>query len=152
MSIYLWYEDNPTTKHRINNSYFIASPIKSTYFNHFNDEATGLLTEKLWIDSQQWQHITCGVHPASSGLHINDIFFKIKQPLLQANKPHPFMADVKSEMKYASTFPYAFNSWVEATLSFMTAQMPSCGWENWTLDGADVRKNETAETRSWSGE
>jgi len=41
---------------------------------------------------------------------------------------------------------------VEATLSFMTAQMPSCGWENWTLDGADVRKNETAETRSWSGE
>jgi hypothetical protein len=84
----------------------MVSPMKSEYGNNFSDEVTGWLTEELWIDSQQWQHIfgqlrnfqnNWYVHPASSVLHINDIFLGIKQPLLQANKTHPFSADVKSE-------------------------------------------------------
>jgi hypothetical protein len=35
----------------------MVSAIKSTYGSHFNDEVSWL-TEELYIDSQQWQHIS----------------------------------------------------------------------------------------------
>jgi hypothetical protein len=36
----------------------MAFPMKSEYGNNFSDVVMGWLTEKLWIDSQQWQHIS----------------------------------------------------------------------------------------------
>jgi len=37
--------------------------MKSAYNNNFSDDVTGWMTEKLWIDSQQWQNISIYFEP-----------------------------------------------------------------------------------------